>query len=99
MIHSRHSPYYDQRVCVVCKKKTFEMDNESVSAGTKFQDRYRDSYIMQLKDFAQRIVTKQFAPNVSLEHALFIERLISACDESSKSGETIQLQTFGERGG
>jgi len=97
LVHSRHSTYYDQRVAVVGVDGMLEFggDASARALSGSFQERYRASYAQQLRDVAARLARDDVAPNVSLEHALFLERLLAACDASAtEGGRTVHLQTL-----
>ena len=93
MIHSRHSPTYEQFVSVFCKEKCFQIGREPLPNGTSFDTRYRESYKLQMADFLQSIL-KKIQTNISLSHSLQIERIIEACDKSSFSGEIQHLKSL-----
>lgn len=93
MLHSRHSTGYDQRVMATLKTGMVEMGGVVVD-GETFQSRYKDSYADQMRDFARRVREKQYEPNVSLSHALMLERILCACDASAESGNAVELKTL-----
>lgn len=94
LIHSRHSTYYDQRVMLVGNHYVVEIGNGPVVPAMSFQERYRTSYVKQLEAVQDCLARNEFAPNVSLEHALFLERLIDACDSSARTGQPVVLKTL-----
>lgn len=95
LIHSRHSTGYDQRVSVVMENKMIEM-LRPVQEGETFQARYQDSYRAQMMDFSTRITNRNFNPNISQSHALMLERIVDACDESAGNSQPVYLKTLRE---
>tara|TARA_B100001989_G_C24541613_1_gene467917 strand:+ start:359 stop:2041 length:1683 start_codon:yes stop_codon:yes gene_type:complete len=93
MIHSRHSPTYEQFVSVFCKDECFQIGREVLPTGTSFDTRYRESYKLQMMYFTQKICNN-ISPNISLSHSLQIERIIEACKNSSYSGEIQHLKSL-----
>ena len=92
MVHSRHAPSYEQRVLFVLPRRIVEMAADPDAEGLTFQARYRDSYRLQMADFATRVATGVLAPNVTRATAHFLERLIEACDASAATGAPVALQ-------
>lgn len=82
MIHSRHSESYEQTVTVVLSKSTLIMNSNDELKMT-FQERYKQSYILQMQDFCNRVKQKSFEPNIVLKHAQMLEKLLEACDLSA----------------
>lgn len=96
LVHTRHSTSYDQRVAVFCSETMFEFgDSDGVPAASmSFQNRYRTSYAEQLHEIATQLEREDHRPNVSFELALFMEKLLSACDESAHTGSPVELKSL-----
>ena len=83
MMHSRHSPHYEQRVIVQCDTEIIEIGRDQPPSGQSFNERYADSYVSQIRDFVRRIYRGDHTPNVTLTHAIQLDTIISACETSS----------------
>jgi myo-inositol 2-dehydrogenase/D-chiro-inositol 1-dehydrogenase len=91
-LHSRHSTRYDQRAFVFHEEGMEEMDCGDAKEGTSFSARYSDSYVLQLRDFRQKVEYGDMEPNASLSYSLLLEDILDACHDSSSShGRTIFL--------
>lgn len=95
LIHSRHSTYYDQRVMLFCEKNMVEFSSTPNVIDT-FKSRYAESYVNQIKDFSDRLLSGNYNPNISLEHAKVLEKLVEACNESAKKEEVVILKSLRE---
>ncbi len=94
MIHSRHSPRYEQFVSMHCADGCIEMGRDRPPDGTSFDKRYEDSYKMQLRDFAHRLESPSPTHNISLSHSLQMERILEACDESAKNQSVQHIKSI-----
>lgn len=94
MIHSRHSPTYEQFVSIYCKEECIEMGRKPLPLGTSFDQRYEHSYIHQMKDFSRHVNAMSYSHNISLSHSLQLERILEACDESVAHGEMKHLKSL-----
>ena len=77
MLHARASTYYDVRALFLCEEGACELER-TAREGTSFQERYAESYVAQMAAFAARVERGVVEPNVPLQHALFLERLVEA---------------------
>lgn len=84
MMHSRHSPRYEQRVIVQCDTEIIEMGRTPPTEGTSFRERYAQSYVNQMRDFAGRIDRADHTPNVALTHAMQLDAIVVACETSAE---------------
>lgn len=84
MIHSRHSPTYEQFVSIYCKDECLDIGRTQLPDGTSFDQRYRESYEIQMKKFLESTTQSPCAPNISLSHSLQMERILEACDKSAQ---------------
>ena len=94
LIHSRHSPYYDQFVTLFCRKQAIDFGRKTAPIGTSFDERYADSYVRQMHDVSRRLSEQSHEPNVSLDHMCFLERLVGACEQSANDGAPVSLKTM-----
>lgn len=94
LVHSRHSTFYDQRVVAFGARGAHEIGATRAPDGTSFDARYRASYAAQMGDFVARVARGDVAPNVTLGHALLLERLVEACDASAAADRPMPLQTL-----
>ena len=94
MIHSRHSPTYEQYVSLFCEDGCIEMGRIPLPLGTSFDERYRSSYSHQMKDFAKYVNSMCYSHNIGLSHSVQLERIIDACDESARSGTVHHIKSL-----
>lgn len=94
MIHSRHSPRYEQFVSIYCKDGCFQMGRDPLHLGTSFNERYKESYDIQMKDFIKRLNMDSPDHNITLSHSLQMERILEACNKSAATGELQYLKSL-----
>lgn len=94
MIHSRHSPTYEQFVSVHCTDGSVGFGRDLSEIGTSFDQRYKDSYKNQIIHFCKQISTESLVPHIDLSHSLQIERIIHACEESALKSSTQYIKTL-----
>lgn len=94
MIHSRHSPRYEQFVSIYCKDGCFQMGRDQLDLGTSFNERYKDSYDLQMKDFIRRLNVNDPDHNITLSHSLQMERILEACNKSATTGDVQHLKSL-----
>eukprot|EP01064_Diplonema_japonicum_P014354 TRINITY_DN2196_c1_g1_i1.p1 TRINITY_DN2196_c1_g1~~TRINITY_DN2196_c1_g1_i1.p1 ORF type:complete len:315 (+),score=78.61 TRINITY_DN2196_c1_g1_i1:58-1002(+) len=91
LMSSRVSKSYDQRLELYCQKDDIIVSNPVSEAPLTFVERYRESYVIEMKQFIASIARGDATPNVSFEHALLLETLIKACHESVDTGREIAI--------
>ena len=84
LVHSRHSETYDQRVNVFCETGTLQIKNATFKNKISFSERYRESYINQMREFLNKILINNIKPNIELEHAIHIEEVLEVNSEVPK---------------
>ena len=87
MIHSRHSTAYEQFVSIFTKDRCIDIGRIKAIDGTSFDDRYKDSYEIQMNEFTRLIEYNKNSYNIPLEHSIQIERILESCEKSCDRGE------------
>ena len=91
LISCRASESYDHRLDIYCERGFVQVTNPFAEAGVTFAQRFDESYHAQLGSFVGRLAAADFAPNISLERTVYLEALISACEQSVATGECVML--------
>eukprot|EP01059_Diplonema_ambulator_P003971 TRINITY_DN13677_c0_g1_i5.p1 TRINITY_DN13677_c0_g1~~TRINITY_DN13677_c0_g1_i5.p1 ORF type:complete len:316 (+),score=54.58 TRINITY_DN13677_c0_g1_i5:126-1073(+) len=89
LISSRVSLSYDQRVELYCAEGDIKVANPVSDVPLTFAQRYKESYINEMNAFLTQVRENCTVPNLSLEHSMFLDKLVKACHESVDSGKEV----------
>ena len=91
IMNSRIATSYDQRIEALGDKDARFVTNPISDNPLTFAERYAESYVIEAREFLEKVKSGDLSPNLDFDYSLKLENLLSICMEVVNTGKEVDF--------